>query len=103
MIPYTVTDEVPVGVPRPVVYDVPVYQYKYEPVEEPCEPCCCDGNTNGKLGNVDSIVNSADIEIVQGDDMLGVLEVGETNEQKRVDRNNNDRVYFGDAVEHYQK
>ena len=45
IVPYQVTDEQPVGVPEPVVYDVPVYHYEYVPVEEPCDPC------EGKNGN----------------------------------------------------
>lgn len=46
VVPYQVRDEIPVGVPEPVVYDVPVYHYEYVPVEEPCDPCCC-GNNKG--------------------------------------------------------
>ena len=60
---YEVPVPQPVGVPTPVVYNVPYVKYEYVPVKEPCDTCCC-GN-KAALGDV-KIVNHTNINWVKG-------------------------------------
>lgn len=75
-----------------------MYQYEYVPVEEPCDPCCCDDNHYATAG-ISHIINSTEVEVNKDGRKYinGNLQRG--GERKRVQK----EPTFADAVKHYGK
>ena len=78
---------------QPVVYNVPYTKYEYEPVTEPCDPCCC-----GDKKGITKITNHTSVNWLTGGKKVKTVEEHDFDEDEEKMKDPNRPKNWSDVV-----